>query len=66
MTLVITKENAYFAVCVVLLLLQVYQHAKILKLRKDIQTLTNHVMILFFSSKIKQDEEKQPETKQTV
>lgn len=66
MTLVITKENAYFIVCVVLLILQVYQHTKILKLKKDLQNLTNHVMILFFSAKIKQDEEKQPEAKQTV
>jgi len=66
MTFIITKENVYFATCLLLLLLQVYQQVKITKLKKDLQTLTNQVMILFFSVKLKQDEEKQTEAKQTV
>jgi hypothetical protein len=66
MTFVITRENAYFAICLVLLILQVYQYAKLLKLKKDFQNLANQVMILFFSVKFKQDEEKTTENKQTV
>ena len=66
MTFIITRENVYFIVCILLLALQVYQHAKITKLKRDFQTLANQVMILFFSVKMKQDEEKGVETKQTL
>jgi hypothetical protein len=66
MTFVITRENAYFIICIVLFVLQVYQHAKITKLKRDFQTLANQVMILFFSVKMKQDEEKAAENKQTI
>ena len=65
MTFVITRENVYFTICVLLLVLQIYQHAKILKLKRDFQSLANQVMILFFSVKMKQDEEKAAENKQT-
>jgi len=66
MTFVITRENAYFTICIVLLALQIYQHTKITKLKRDFQTLANQVMILFFSVKMKQDEEKGIESKQTL
>ena len=66
MTFIITRENVYFIICVVLLALQVYQQKKIARLKKDFQLLANQVMILFFSLKIKQDEEKGVETKQNL
>ncbi len=66
MTFVITKENVYFTICIILLILQVYQHSKLVKLKKDFQNLANQVMILFFSAKLKQDEEKQAERKENV
>jgi hypothetical protein len=66
MTFVITRENAYFALCVLLFILQVYQHSKVVKLKKDFQSLANQVMILFFSVKMKQDEQKETDNKQTV
>jgi uncharacterized membrane protein len=65
MTFVITRENAYFALCVLLFILQVYQHSKVVKLKKDFQSLANQVMILFFSVKMKQDEQKETDNKQT-
>lgn len=52
-------ENIYLIVCLLLLVLQVFQRYEINKLKKDVNTLANHVLLQFYMSlKSKEDEEK--------
>lgn len=52
-------ENVYLIVCLLLLVLQVFQRYEINKLKKDVNTLANHVLLQFYMSlKSKEDEEK--------
>lgn len=59
MTFTVTKELVYFFVCLLLLLMQVHQRRKLDKIKKDLDHVTNTVMILFFGIKQQTDEQKE-------
>lgn len=59
MTFTVTKEFVYFFVCFVLLVMQVYQRRKLDKVRKDLDHVTNTLMILFYGIKQHTDEQKE-------
>lgn len=59
MTFTITKEFIYFVICGILLIMQVYQRKKLDKVRKDLDHVTNTLMILFFNAKQQADEQKE-------
>lgn len=59
MTFTVTKEFVYFLICIALLIMQVYQRRKLDKVRKDLDHVTNTLMILFFNIKQQSDEQKE-------
>lgn len=59
MTFTITKEFIYFVICGILLIMQVSQRKKLDKVRKDLDHVTNTLMILFFNAKQQADEQKE-------
>jgi hypothetical protein len=59
MTFTVTKEFVYFVICGVLLVMQVLQRRKLDKVRKDLDHVTNTLMILFFNVKQHADEQKE-------
>jgi hypothetical protein len=67
MTFTLTQNFFYIAVSLILLTLQVYQSVKTDKVKKDLQSLTNIVMmVMYFGQKQNEDGKKQSEDKQTV
>lgn len=59
MTFTITKELVYFAVCMLLLIMQILQRRKIDRLRKDLDHVTNTLMLLMFGIKQSADGQKE-------
>ena len=57
MTFTLNQQNLYFIICILLLVLQVYQRYEINRMKKHIDILANNVLAVLLYIKGKQDEE---------
>ena len=62
MTFTLNQQNLYFIICILLLVLQVYQRYEINRMKKHIDILAKNVLAVLLYIKGKQDEEGKKES----